>query len=210
MYLCLEFDDFHPSSPENCIEEIDQLVDLFPDIKLSMFTIPMLRGVPLWIDADWCRRVRAHVRNGNIEINRHGLTHDFLEFRNLSTEEAEKRLMVGDHIMNISKIPYKRVFRAPHWGVNANVMAALNSQGYTHFYNHVDYCGVEASFAGKTKYYNWDIGVDLVMGGVREGEIIGHGHTHDVCGNGIGQCLSRLTEFLNNNLVQFMFASELE
>ena len=38
MNIVLDFDDFHPKSPENCIDDIDKLVDACNDIKITLFT----------------------------------------------------------------------------------------------------------------------------------------------------------------------------
>ena len=58
--LVLEFDDLHFMPPEDCMETIDKYVKAYPDIKLSFFTIPLLRGFPLGSNPEWCARLKEH------------------------------------------------------------------------------------------------------------------------------------------------------
>ena len=137
--IVLEYDDIHPLHPENCLKEIDEFVRLFPNIKLSFFCPPLLRGVPLYKDKDWCGSIRKHIESGNVCLARHGLTHEQEEFKNLDLNEAEFRLKVGDAAHDVARLPYVKVFRGPHWGINMESITALINQGYTHLYNHQDY-----------------------------------------------------------------------
>ena len=96
--LILEYDDLHFQSPENCIEQIDELVRRHSGIKLSFFTVPMLRGVPLSHDMSWCSRIRKHIDNGNVCLAHHGLIHTPEEFKHLDQTECILRLKFSKSI----------------------------------------------------------------------------------------------------------------
>lgn len=203
-YLTLDYDDFHWFEPENCIDHVIRLVEVFPQIKVSLFTVPMLRQSPLWDDRQWCDRVRALCERGNLEIARHGLYHTQEEYRHCDYDYAIKSLLIGDRILDESGIPYVKVFRGPHWGINDATVRALNELGYTHLYNHVDHASIGRNFLGRVIYYNWNLAhpaPDFRL-------LIAHGHTHDVCGNGIAQAFEKVSSLITQRNPKFLFASE--
>ena len=208
MNLVLEFDDFHFLDPENCLKTINKYVNIIPKIKISLFTVPMLRGIPLFMNQAWCYQVRNLIQQGSLEICRHGLNHDVLEFRNLSYEEAKKKLMIGDHIFEVAGLQTQKVFRAPFWGINENVVHALNDLNYTHLYNHRDYSYLDALFKAKVVRYNWNLSDPFDDSLRPEWGVIAHGHTHDVCGNGIEETFQRVIDVLKSRPFEFKFTSE--
>ncbi len=115
--LVLEYDDFHWLEPENCLETIMRFKQEIPGIKLTMFTVPSLRGNPIYNNLDWCRKVAKLCHEGVLEIARHGFTHSELEYEHCNYDYAINSLLLGDKILEAAGIPFVRVFRGPYWGL---------------------------------------------------------------------------------------------
>lgn len=202
--LVLEFDDFHWQAPENCLGLIQRFCKEVPHIKLTMFTVPFLRGAALFADPAWCKAVADLCHSGNLEIARHGCTHAPVEYEHCDYDYAIKSLLLGDNILEAAGIPYVRVFRGPYWGLNAETVRALNELGYTHLYNHRDHAAIGKGFRGKVVFYNWNLGFaapDFRF-------LVGHGHTHNVCDNGIEETFDRVMEVVAKRKPTFLFTSE--
>lgn len=203
--LILEYDDFHWKSPENCIDQINKFVQLYPKIKLSLFTPVILNNLQLNLDKEWIHKVRELSYQGNIKLAIHGLYHTPEEFKYLNKTQAEGRISLAESTLQSLNIPFAKAFRGPHWGMNEDSVEALNSLGYTHWYNHTDYKHLESKFNGKVIYYNWNLkdeeppDTDL---------IIAHGHTHNTCSNGILETFDRVRRYIENNNPEFLFVHE--
>lgn len=203
--LILEYDDFHWKSPENCLDTIYKFVEKYPTIKLSMFTVA--RHSDLWLgkDKEWCAKVKDLISNGNLQLAIHGLYHHQEEFKHKTYNEAMTSLVLAESEFIEEDLPYVKVFRGPHWGINQETYNALVALNYTHVYTHPDY-------ASLIKYnqdiyniiYNWNLKDEAPD----DEFLIGHGHTHNVCGNGIEETFDRVCSFIDNNEVEFKFVSD--
>lgn len=203
--LILEYDDLHWKSPENCIDQINKFVEFYPNIKLSFFTPVLLNNLQLNLDDGWVQRIRELCYQGNIRIAIHGLYHTPEEFKHLNKVQAEGRLGLAESILQGLNIPFAKVFRGPHWGINPDSIDALNSCGYTHWYNHTDYQHLESKFNGKVVYYNWNLKDEAPDSDV----LVAHGHTHNVCQNGIQETFNKVCKFIDTNDVEFKFVDEI-
>jgi len=205
--LVLEYDDLHFLDPENCLTQIEEFVRLFPSIKISFFSVPMLRGVPLYKNKDWCQKIEKYISSGNVCLARHGLTHKQEEFKQLDYEDALLSLQIGDAVYDIAKLPYVKVFRGPHWGINESSVHALLDCEYTHLYNHLDYKNLGDKYRDQLKcvYYNWNLKReaphDLIL--------VTHGHTHNVCMNGIEETFNKVCSFIDKANPTFRFVHEI-
>ena len=208
MNLILEFDDFNPKETVNCIEYIDSLVSLFPKIKLTMFTSALYERKALFSDKVWCFRVREHIKNNNLRLAVHGLYHTQEEFKHKSYDDAKLSLVIAESVFNVSDLSFIKVFRGPHWGINENTYNALIDLQYKFVYTHESYNHLSAKFLNiKNVYYNWNLKDDFNL--VESTDfVIGHGHTHNVCGNGIEESYSRIKAFINTYKPTFKFADE--
>jgi len=204
--LVLEYDDLHFLEPEDCLPQIQELVRTFPDIKISFFCPPLLRGTPIYKNMEWCAEVRKLIESGNVCLARHGLTHEPEEYKNLDYHDCSFRLGVGDAAHQFAKLPFVKVFRGPHWGLCDSALRALVEAEYTHLYNHEDYRELGERYKSQIniKYYNWNLKDDAPD----EEMLITHGHTHDVCGNGIEETYDRLVSFLDKNKPTYKFVDE--
>lgn len=202
--LVLEYDDLTHLAPENCIDTIDELVARHPTIKLSFFTVPMMRGVPLSHDMLWCSRIRKHIDNGNVTLAHHGLVHTPEEFKHLDQTECTLRLKFSKSIFDTCKLPVAKVFRGPHWGICDEAVKALECEGFTHLYNHTDYKHLTSDVL-KMVYYNWNLKDEPSD----DDTLVTHGHTHNVCSNGILETLDKVSRFIDHANPVFKFVDEL-
>lgn len=201
--LVLEYDDLTHLAPENCLSQIDELISRHPNIKISFFTVPMMRGVPLSNDPNWCARIRKHVDNGNVCLAYHGFLHTSEEFKTLDKAECELRLRFGESVFKTCNLPASKVFRGPHWGLSVAAVEALEKLDFTHLYNHEDYRHL-VSEKLTSVYYNWNLKDDPP----EDDFLVTHGHTHDVCQNGIKQTLDKVSRFIDSNDVTYKFVYE--
>jgi len=201
--IVLEYDDLTHLDPENCLDQIDELVRRHPNIKMSFFTVPMMRGVPLTHNLDWCSKIRKHIDNGNVCLAYHGLLHNPEEFKSIDKTECLLRLKFGRSIFETCKLPAAKVFRGPHWGMCTQAVEALEEEEFTHLYNHKDYLHL-LSDRMKVVYYNWNLKDEAP----EIDTLVTHGHTHNVCENGIEQTMDKVSAFIDANNPHFKFVDE--
>ena len=193
MKLILEFDDFHHNKEVNCIDHVIKLISKYPDddIVVNLFSIPIYNGVPISKDKSWCRDVSDLVKAGKVCIAVHGTNHTQEEFKNIPYPTAYFLLDRSRKEFNEAGIDFVKAFRGPHWGICRAAVDALIVSKYTHIYNHTKYSDLENIFHPEDDitfvHYNWNLKDDF---GVYENEltndiIVAHGHTSNVCGNGI-------------------------
>jgi len=208
MKLILEFDDLNPHPEVNCILVIDQLIQRYPNIILNFFTIPNYLGTsPLYNDKEWCKKIRKYIDSGNINLCVHGCYHTQEEFKHLNYVDAHKCLLYGLNVFKYSGLPVARVFRGPHWGINHETFMALRALNFTHVYSHISYAALNQSWEDEIKvvYYNWNLKDNFgIFENPPNDVIVAHGHTPDVCGNGIGQSHNRICNALDSNSFEFL------
>ena len=212
MNLILEFDDFNPKNSVNCINQIDQLVSLFPDIKLTMFTTALYERTALFSDKEWCNRVRVHIANNNLRLAIHGLYHTQEEFKDKSYDDAKLTLVIAESVFTVADLPFVKVFRGPHWGINESTYNALIDLNYKFVYTHDSYREMSSKFLNiKSVYYNWNLKDDFKsLNLINEKFIIGHGHTHNVCSNGIAESYDKIVNIIHEHSPTFYFVDEYE
>ena len=207
MKLALEFDDFNPKTEVNCIDKIDTLVQRYPNIKLTFFTPALYERVPLFGNREWCSRVLHHIENNNVRLAVHGLYHTVEEFKQKSKNDALLSIVIAESVFKVAKLPYVKLFRGPHWGINENTYEALIELEYKAVFTHTDYSHLIPKYPQiKSVLYNWNLkDVDCT----EKNLIIGHGHTQNVCNNGIDESYERICNFIDKNNPEFAFADEI-
>lgn len=204
MKLIFEFDDLHPTTEVDCLSTAEDLLDRNPSLVLNFFVPPRYRGQPLSLNKEWCDRLRYLVDSKRVSLGIHGLSHSFLEFKNISYEHARDTILASESILNSVDLSFASAFRGPYWGINEATCDALVDLGYTHLYSHKDYKELNDKYSDKLEivYYSWNLKDEYGVFENEPGEIIvGHGHTspyaHLNCGNGLGDVAKKIEAFLD-------------
>jgi predicted deacetylase len=193
MKILLDFDDLYSEHPYDCLDSIDYLVKAIPNIKILLFTIPNLGNRYISNKNSFIDKVKKYINSDNIKIGIHGNTHDVLEFKYLNYNEAISKLLDSHRILDNLQIDYERIFKGPHWGINSEVINALNALEYKCIFNHEDYMYLETTDI-KYIYYNWNLKDDFDESLLQSKFIIAHGHTHNVCNNGIFEVRDKIID----------------
>lgn len=205
--LILEYDDFHWKSPENCLDSLYKFIALRPDIKITLFTTPLHSGLRLSENQGWCNEVRKLIESNNIRLAVHGTFHEQEEYKYKTYQDTILSLEQAEKEFQDSGLPFIKVFRGPHWGVNSHTYTALSNRKYSHIYTHIDYFHLIYDYGNlKSVIYNWNLKDESPK--LAE-IIIGHGHTHQTCGNGINETFDRVRKFIDENHPNFKFANEI-
>jgi predicted deacetylase len=202
--IILEFDDLHFDDRVDCLSVATELISKNKDIVLNFF-VPTMYGGRLLPAAPkgWLAEFKSHISNGNITVGIHGFDHSTLEFKNLTYEVAVSRIKAAEAVLNYSDIAYKKVFRAPQWGINSNVVEALIDLEYTHLYSHTDYNHITDKYKDKIKviHYNFNLKDEWprLENPLQNPEIVvAHGHTSKYpelnCNNGIWDVKNKVME----------------
>jgi hypothetical protein len=213
MQIILEYDDFHPNPEVDCLQTVKELVNEFPNILINLFTIPCYKGTPLYESKDWCRDVRTLIESNSIRLAIHGTYHTQEEYKYYDYKTAVDKIKLSENIMSAAKLDFVKVFRGPHWGLCLESATALCDLGYTHIYSHNSYSALNDQIKDRVlvPIYNWNLAHEYPNFETPPSNkiIITHGHTHDVCGNGINESYGRLRTFLmENNNLQFLGVNE--
>lgn len=196
MNIILEFDDFHHNKNVDCLTTIKELIKLDSNIKLTLFTPALYENIPLFENKHWCEQVKKLIESNNIQLGVHGLVHTSEEFKYKNYDESVLALKYAEYIFNKSNLDFVKIFRGPHWGINEFTYKALISLGYKAIFTHESYSHLIPKFSSiKSIIYNWNLKDDIKN---VDSYLIGHGHTHNVCGNGINEVKHKIINLINN------------
>ena len=205
MKLVIEYDDTHWNTQVDCLNFFESMIKEFPAIKVTMFTVAAYNFAPMNENINWTRRVKKLIDQGNLELGLHGFYHTQEEFKHLSLDQTHARYQDIVNEFREAGLPFVKLFRGPHWGINAHTYCLARDEGLTIF-SHEDYIDLAVSFPTvKTIYYNWNL--KDAMPTDKE-LLIAHGHTHNVCSNGIEESYNRLKVGLQA-AKENVFASEI-
>lgn len=205
--IILEFDDLHWHNSVNCIDIIETLVKRFPPIILNFFVPAKYNHLALYENVDWCNRLRHFIESGNVNLAIHGLTHEYKEFEKLQYKDVRFRINEAESILNTAKLPFQKVFRGPYWSINRSTYECLIDLEYTHVYSHTSYHNLNTLFTSQIPvvYYNWNLKDSYgTFENMPKKIIVAHGHTGNVCGNGIAESFDRICNALENNSFEFL------
>ena len=210
--LIFDFDDFHCTSPENCLKEIKELVSICPTIKILLFTSTRMKNIPIWSDGLWCTEVKSLIDSGNITLAVHGLMHTTLEFANITKQEALERLVTAENDFNRAGLPFSKIFKGPHWGINVETVEVLKSLGYNTIFDHwntpKNVIEKIAEYGIQRIVYNIGFESELTkieeLININDGPWYLHGHTHNVCGNGIQESMAKIKSIVSKDSVEFI------
>lgn len=205
MKLILEYDDFCSQDPENCLDTIKEMIKEVPHIKFNMFTVPIMRGE--YSNFIWVNEIQKLIQSNNVKLCVHGLFHDHLEFENINAHACKAYFELISACKDLYKLPWLPVFRGPYWGINAITVEQLIDNNYTHIYNHENHNYLESLYSDKIKfvYYNQNLKDEMIP----QELMIAHGHTHNVCENGIKETKNKVLKFINQYNPEFIWADDI-
>ena len=153
MKINISIDDVspHPFSSTRVLDNCNELIEEFPDIKISLF-VPTaywrtMKPGTTTRDAmnlsnypDFCQEIRDLDPN-NYEVGFHGHYHgipgksDNDEFQSISYDEAIHKvdLMLKEVEDSGLSDVFKKIFRPPAWRMNPNAFRALSDRGFDLF-----------------------------------------------------------------------------
>lgn len=200
--IVLEFDDF--SILNNRLDLLLKLKESYPNLKVSMFTIPC--------DIPYEQDVSARIMRDKtlaelkkhldwIELIPHGLVHLPNEFEKAEYETMNLAMKAIDETFKKDGLPYVKGFKAPFWKWNKEVVRALDDEGW---WGAVDRDSKDQPITKRFYVYNY--GIDEPYFLAKNIDLIKlHGHITPYKNN-IDKCFVNLFRMPNN--VQFLFASE--
>lgn len=208
MNYLIELDDLHPNLEVDCLEIAEDLLQKYPSLILNFFVPANYGGVPLSYNREWCGRLRTLVDVGRICLGVHGHLHSPEEFKHKSYQDAVTSIIASESILNSVSLSYGKVFRGPYWGLCGPTIDALINLGYTHLYSHANYDQLNDLYKDKIKIvkYNFNLAHEWpsMENNMSSDICVIHGHTHNVCGNGIQESYNKLCEILDNTDANFL------
>ena len=136
----------HPLSSVRVLDRCYELIDIFPDIKFTLF-VPLAywrqsgntrTNVPLEIHQfpEFCKTIR-NLSSKNFEIGYHGLWHGVPpnnnndEFRDLNYDTARKKLNNMLYIQKLAGLDdkFSPIFRPPAWKMSPEAFKACHDVG---------------------------------------------------------------------------------
>lgn len=173
MKVNISIDDVspHPFSSTNVLERCEDLIDQFPDIKISLF-IPAAywrtnksgtttkESLNLSKYPDFCDTIRE-LPSENYEIGFHGYYHgipgisDNDEFKGINYEETSEKidLMFNEVAKSNLNEKFKKIFRPPAWRMSPDAFRCLSDRGFELFAL-TDLPHILESYEGSEKSYN--------------------------------------------------------
>ena len=153
MKVNISIDDVspHPFSSTRVLEKCEELIELFPDLKISLF-IPTAywrtqksgtttkHSLNLSYYPDFCEEIKD-LNPNNYEIGFHGYYHgipgrsDNDEFQHLSYEETDRKVDLMFEEVSKSGLEgvFKKIFRPPAWRMNPDAFKCLSDRGFEIF-----------------------------------------------------------------------------
>lgn len=128
--ISLDFDDF--SVIRSRMDLLLELKSHYPNLKVSMFTIPYdyeYEMGQLALNRDKMLET-IHENLDWIQIIPHGLMHIPDEFKNCDKHTMRLALKGIDEVLTKDKLPYVKGFKPPFWLWNQDVIDVLDEKGW--------------------------------------------------------------------------------
>lgn len=97
-------------------------------------------------------------------------------------------------VANLRRWQYDKIYKAPFWQLSDEMYTRLKDEGWKIMLN------PEVEDAREGIRFGWNIKDERPDGN----ELIAHGHTHNVCGNGIEESLDRIKKLPVNTTFEFL------
>lgn len=202
--ISLDFDDF--SVLNNRLDLLFRLKETYPNLKVSMFTIPYDFVYEKDVSARLLRDKTLQAIKDNldwIQIIPHGLLHLPREFEKATYETTKMSLKAIDEAFKKDGLSYEKGFKAPYWLWNEEVCRALDDEGW---WGAIDKNRKETDARTK-RFYVYTHGIDEWFSKSTLDVLKLHGHITPDSNNGIEKCFINLFHMPSD--AKFVFASEL-
>ena len=190
------------------LEDIVRLSKIYPDFKMTCFTIPMSKlffseenskHFKIEKYKEWAKLINSMPF---IEIGIHGFSHTHNEM-DCSYDKAILMIEGAEKLFEQIGLKYKKIFCAPYWQYSYDTMAALKDKGYVVAINRDHPCRYPDGM--KTYKYNWSFEEPLP----NKEKVLGHGHlTSQGVNNSIEQAYGNIIRNIPRE-AKFGFLSEL-
>jgi hypothetical protein len=203
IYTC-DFDDF--SVLNNRLDLLLRLRESYPNIKISLFTIPLDIVYERDVTAKLLREKTLEKIKENLdwlELIPHGLLHMPREFEKCTYDTMKNYIFPAiKEAFDKDGLPYVKGFKAPYWLWNADVVKALDEEGW---WGAID---PKQEMIKTKRFYKYSHSIDEPFSKAVGVDVIKlHGHITNASSNGIERCLFNL--FKMNPKAEFKFASEM-
>lgn len=203
MKISLSFHDF--SVLNNRMDLLMTLREHFPNLKVSMFTVPFDRRFEGSVEGRTMRDKTLAMIKENldwIQIIPHGLTHMENEFENCDRETMIMSLAAIDEVFKKDGLPYEKGFCPPYWLWNQEVVDVLNDRGW---WGCVD--RNQPNMLCPKKYYKYTHSIDQPFWTAREIDVMRlHGHIDGVSQNDLERCFLNLMKMPSD--AEFVFVTD--
>lgn len=195
MKIALEYDDFSPKNSSFGL--LEDIKDHYPNFKVTMFATPWeIRWgemTPI-TNEKWKPFVDAckiAIEQGWLELAIHGLTHAPMEFAEISSDEAIKRVLVAEKMFSNVGLKTVKIFKAPFWALSEQGEEAIQSADY---------------YIAKDGYYHWNLANPLPENFPTDKIMIAHGHVQNTMENGLEETMDKILSLPTDT--EFYFLSE--
>ena len=192
------------------LPDILRLKEVYPDFKMTCFTIPMSKHFFNQENAklfkiekykQWAEIINSY---DWLEVGMHGFAHTKHE-ADTSYEGVKTMIKAGENLWKQVGLEYKKLFAAPYWQYSYDGFNALKDMGYA--------IGIDRNNprivpeGAKTFTYNWSF--EETVRPKFGNTIVGHGHLMDQgVTNSINQTFYNITKQIPRD-AKFGFISEL-
>ena len=181
MKICLDLHDW--SVVNNRFDLLFKLKKYFPDLKVSLFT------VPIDTRTDW----GAYQNRGEflktlkenldwIQLIPHGLTHNGSEMRDCDYKTFKTIMVTIKDAFDRDGLPFEKGFCAPHWRWSEGVVKALDEEGW---WGSID---PRQNMLSPKKFYRYSQAIDKP---IVDADLKLHGHIYGTA-NDLGLCFDNL------------------
>lgn len=202
--ICCEFHDF--SVLNNRLDLLTTLKEHFPNLKVTMFTIPFdyrAEGSP---SGRIMRPTTLEAIKKNldwIQIVPHGLLHLPREFEKCDYDTMKNKVMPAiDEAFKKDGLPYEKGFCAPYWLWNAEVVRALDEEGW---WGAID--PRQPKMLKTKRFYGYSHSIADPFWGSDKDVLKLHGHMSEPDPNNIQRCFFNLMKMPTD--AKFVYATDL-
>jgi hypothetical protein len=199
--IVLDFDDY--SVLRSRPDLLRQLKEFYPNLKVSMFTIPFdyeYEMSHLRLNRDEALKF-IHNNLDWIQIIPHGVAHLPEEFKHADRTAMIMAMDAIDEQFKKDGLPYVKGFKAPYWLWNKDVVAALDDKGW---FGAVD--PNQPNMPRTKRYYQYQYSIADPFWMAKEDVLKIHGHMTPPSENNIDHCFLNLMKMPKD--AEFKFVTD--